>query len=66
MALSLFQLQFVQVPARPYEAVGGSARIRRSQVTMEWQYTRGNLDMKEAGEEYKALVEFPVKVKEVD
>jgi len=38
----------------------------RSQVTMEWQYTRGDLDMKEAGEDYKALVEFPVKVKEVD
>jgi hypothetical protein len=38
----------------------------RSQVVMEWYYQTGDLDMKEAGEDYRSLVEFPVKLKEVD
>jgi len=38
----------------------------RSQVVMEWCYQTGDLDMKEAGEDYRSLVEFPVKLKEVD
>jgi hypothetical protein len=37
-----------------------------SQVVLEWYYTRGDLDMKEAGEDYRSLLEFPVKLKEVD
>lgn len=37
-----------------------------SQVVLEWCYTRGDLDMKEAGEDYRSLLEFPVKLKEID
>lgn len=38
----------------------------RSQVSMEWHYPYGDLDMKEAGEDYRSLVEFPVKLKELE
>lgn len=38
----------------------------RSQVSLEWTFTRGDLDMKEAGEDYRSLVEFPVKLREID
>lgn len=37
----------------------------RSQVVLEWCYPSGDLDMKEAGEDYRLLVEFPVKLKEL-
>jgi hypothetical protein len=36
-----------------------------SQVTLEWYFQEGDLDMKEAGEDYRSLVEFPVKLREV-
>lgn len=36
-----------------------------SQVELEWYYQEGDLDMKEAGEDYRSLVEFPVKLKEI-
>lgn len=38
----------------------------RSQVLMEWCYPHGDLDLKEAGEDYRSLVEFPVKLRELD
>jgi len=38
----------------------------RSQVVLEWCFARGDLDMKEAGEDYRSLVEFPVRLKEMD
>lgn len=38
----------------------------RSQVVLEWYFPKGDLDMKEAGEDYRSLVEFPVKLKELD
>lgn len=38
----------------------------RSQVVLNWQFAPGDLDMKEAGEDYRSLVEFPVKLKEVE
>lgn len=37
-----------------------------SNVMMEWCYSQGDLDMKEAGEDYRSLLEFPVKLKEID
>lgn len=37
-----------------------------SHVVLEWSYPTGDLDMKEAGEDYRALLDFPVKVKEVE
>ncbi len=37
----------------------------RSQVVLEWCFQSGDLDMKEAGEDYRMLVEFPVKLKEI-
>lgn len=37
-----------------------------SQVVLEWCFARGDLDMKEAGEDYRSLLEFPVKLKEID
>ncbi len=37
-----------------------------SQVVLEWCYTRGDLDMKEAGEDYRSLLDLPVKLKEID
>ena len=36
----------------------------RSKVLLEWSYQEGDLDMKEAGEDYRSLIEFPVKLKE--
>jgi len=33
-----------------------------SQVTLEWHYDEGDLDMQEAGEDFKGLLEFPVKL----
>ncbi len=37
----------------------------RSQVVLEWCFAKGDLDMKEAGEDYRSLVEFPVRLKEI-
>ncbi|MDX9750282.1 MAG: DUF1987 domain-containing protein [Flavobacteriales bacterium] len=34
----------------------------RSKVTLEWHHAEDDLDMEEAGEDFKALLEFPVKV----
>jgi hypothetical protein len=34
----------------------------RSQVRMEWLHARHDADMAEAGEDYRALLEFPVKL----
>lgn len=36
----------------------------RSKVLMEWLHAPGDLDMMEAGRDYKSLVEFPVKLVE--
>lgn len=36
-----------------------------SQVVLDWYYQEGDLDMREAGEDYRSLVEFPVKLKEL-
>lgn len=33
-----------------------------SKVSMAWSHAEGDLDMEEAGRDYKALLEFPVKV----
>ncbi|HRH71273.1 MAG TPA: DUF1987 domain-containing protein [Flavobacteriales bacterium] len=38
----------------------------RSQVFLEWWFAKGDLDMKEAGEDYRSLIEFPVRLKELD
>ena len=38
----------------------------RSQVALEWFFASGDLDMKEAGEDYRSLIEFPVRLKEID
>ena len=35
----------------------------RSNVVVEWWYTKDDLDMKEAGEDYRSLVDMPVKMK---
>ncbi len=35
-----------------------------SQVTLEWYYDEGDLDMQEAGEDFKGLLDFPVKLVE--
>ena len=35
-----------------------------SKVHLEWTYDEGDLDMQEAGNDYKALLEMPVKVRE--
>ncbi len=37
----------------------------RSKVLLEWCFQEGDLDMKEAGEDYRSLVDFPVKLKEI-
>ena len=36
-----------------------------SQVTLEWHHSRGDHDMAEAGQDYRSLLEFPVKLVEV-
>ena len=36
-----------------------------AQVSMEWEYEEGDLDMKEAGQDYKGLLEMPVRLLEV-
>ena len=33
-----------------------------SSVVLEWRHAADDLDMKEAGEDYRALLEFPVKL----
>jgi len=33
-----------------------------SKVAMEWYYEEGDLDMQEAGEDYKGLLEMPVRL----
>lgn len=33
-----------------------------TKVTLEWHYALDDLDMKEAGEDYRSLLEFPVKL----
>lgn len=38
----------------------------RSSVTMEWWYAKDDLDMKEAGEDYRSLLDMPVKLKARD
>lgn len=35
----------------------------RSNVVLEWWYAKDDLDMKEAGEDYRSLVDLPVKLK---
>lgn len=35
----------------------------RSNVTVEWWYAKDDLDMKEAGEDYRSLLDLPVKLK---
>jgi hypothetical protein len=35
---------------------------RTSTVVLEWRHAADDLDMKEAGEDYRALLEFPVKL----
>ena len=37
----------------------------RSKVLLEWNYEEGDLDMEEAGQDYKGLLEMPVKLIEV-
>ncbi|HNR54338.1 MAG TPA: DUF1987 domain-containing protein [Flavobacteriales bacterium] len=34
-----------------------------SSVTVEWWYAKDDLDMKEAGEDYRSLLDVPVKLK---
>lgn len=36
----------------------------KSKVTLEWVHSPNDLDMKEAGGDYRSLVEFPVKLVE--
>jgi len=36
-----------------------------SQVTLEWHHNRGDQDMVEAGQDYRSLLEFPVKLVEL-
>lgn len=38
----------------------------RSSVIVEWCYSKDDLDMKEAGEDYRSLVDLPVKLKVLD
>ena len=35
----------------------------RSSVVLEWCYAKDDLDMKEAGEDYRSLLDLPVKLK---
>lgn len=35
-----------------------------TRVTLEWHYDRGDLDMQEAGQDYRSLLEFPVRLVE--
>lgn len=35
-----------------------------SQVTLEWRFAQDDLDMREAGMDYRSLLEFPVKLVE--
>lgn len=35
---------------------------RASQVTLEWRYAENDLDMQEAGEDYRSLLELPTKL----
>jgi hypothetical protein len=35
-------------------------------VVLEWWYAKGDLDMKEAGEDYRSLLDMPVKLKARD
>lgn len=35
----------------------------RSSVTVEWWHAKDDLDMKEAGEDYRSLLDLPVKLK---
>lgn len=37
----------------------------RSQVTLEWHHSRDDQDMVEAGQDYRSLLEFPVKLVEL-
>lgn len=34
----------------------------RSQVSMEWRHASNDLDMQEVGEDFKALLEYPVRL----
>ncbi len=36
-----------------------------SQVVLEWHHSRGDQDMAEAGQDYRSLLEFPVKLVEM-
>ena len=36
-----------------------------SQVVLEWHHSRGDQDMAEAGQDYRSLLEFPVKLVEL-
>ncbi len=38
----------------------------RSRVQLEWCHAPGDLDMAEAGQDYRSLLEFPVKVVEYE
>lgn len=38
---------------------------KATQVALEWQHAKGDLDMQEAGQDFKALLEFPTKLVEV-
>lgn len=38
----------------------------RSRVQLEWCHAPGDLDMAEAGQDYRSLLEFPVKVMAVE
>lgn len=40
--------------------------LGQSRVTLEWRHAPGDLDMMEAGRDYKSLLEFPVKLVEAD
>lgn len=35
-----------------------------TRVTLEWHFNRGDLDMQEAGQDYRSLLEFPVRLVE--
>lgn len=35
-----------------------------TKVSLEWHYDRGDLDMQEAGQDYRSLLEFPVRLME--
>ncbi|MBK6830686.1 MAG: DUF1987 domain-containing protein [Flavobacteriales bacterium] len=38
----------------------------RSRVQLEWRHAPGDLDMAEAGQDYRSLLEFPVKLVEYE